>query len=104
MSQQLACTYAALILSESGKFDADTLIAVTKAANVPVTKGMASAFASLLKTSDISKILSSANFAGSASAPAATTAAKKDAPVAEKKKEKEPEPEEEDDFGMGGLF
>jgi large subunit ribosomal protein LP1 len=105
MAQQQACVYAALILAESGKISADSLIAVSKAAGVEVTKGMATAFAGLLKDGQVDKILKNVSFGGGgAAAPAAAAAAPaagKAAPAAAKAKE--PEPEEDDDMGMG-LF
>eukprot|EP01137_Pigoraptor_chileana_P031380 Opistho-2@19142 len=102
MSHQLACTYAALILAESGKKDAASIQAVTKAAGIPVSQGLATAFAAVAKDADFSKILASISFGGAASAaPAAASAA----PAAKKEEKKAaPVEEEEDDFGMGGLF
>ncbi|RNC36464.1 60S acidic ribosomal protein [Trypanosoma cruzi] len=105
--QQLACTYAALILADSGKTDMDSLLKVTKAAGVDVSKGMASAFASILKNVDINDVLSKVSFGGVApaaggatAAPAAAAAAAPAAAAAAAKKEEE---EEDDDMGFG-LF
>ena len=101
-TQQQACTYAALILAESGKIDADTILAVTKAAKVEVSKGMASAFAGVAKNADFGKILASVSFsAGPAPAAAAPAAAGKAAAPAPKAAAK---PESDDDDDMGGLF
>ncbi|EAN89095.1 60S acidic ribosomal protein, putative [Trypanosoma cruzi] len=104
--QQLACTYAALILADSGKTDMDSLLKVTKAAGVDVSKGMASAFASILKNVDINDVLSKVSFGGVApaaggatAAPAAAAAAAPAAAAAAKKEEEE----EDDDMGFG-LF
>ncbi|KAF8278019.1 putative 60S acidic ribosomal protein [Trypanosoma cruzi] len=104
--QQLACTYAALILADSGKTDMDSLLKVTKAAGVDVSKGMASAFASILKNVDINDVLSKVSFGGVApaaggatAAPAAAAAAAAPAAAAAKKEEEE----EDDDMGFG-LF
>ncbi|CBZ25057.1 putative 60S acidic ribosomal protein [Leishmania mexicana MHOM/GT/2001/U1103] len=102
---QLACTYAALILSASGKTDADSICAVTKAAGVEVSHGMAAAFANALASVNVSEVLGSISFGGAAAggpaAPAAA-AASGAAPAAAAAKE-EPEEEADDDMGFG-LF
>ena len=101
-TQQVACTYAALILSESGKIDAATILAVTKAAKVEVSKGMATAFAGVAKDADFTKILSSVSFGAPAGAAAAPAAA---APAAGKPAAKAAKVESsDDDDDMGGLF
>lgn len=113
MTQQLACTYAALMLHDSGKLDADNILAVTKAAGVDVSVGMAHAFANALATINIEDVIAGMTFsggAGTASSAAAGGAASasgsgagdKAAPAAEAKKE-EPAEEEDDDMGFG-LF
>ncbi|CBZ32859.1 60S acidic ribosomal protein, putative, partial [Leishmania donovani] len=83
---QLACTYAALILSASGKTDADSICAVTKAAGVEVSHGMAAAFANALASVNVNEVLGSIRFsgaaAGGAAAPAAAAAASGAAPAA----------------------
>ncbi|EPY37807.1 large subunit ribosomal protein LP1 [Angomonas deanei] len=104
--QQLACTYAALILSEQQKNDAASILAVTKAAGVDVSSGMAAAFASALATVKVSEVLDNISFGGAApaaggAAPAA--AAGGAAPAAAKKEEKPAEEEGDDDMGFG-LF
>lgn len=104
---QLACLYAGLILSESGKIDGASIEAVTKAAGLKVSPGLCSAYADALKNIDIHSTLSNLSFgaggapAGSAAAasPAAGSAA---APAAAAKKE-ETESDEDDDIGFG-LF
>ncbi|ORC88085.1 putative 60S acidic ribosomal protein [Trypanosoma theileri] len=104
-TQQLACTYAAFLLADSGKCDASSLLAVTKAAGVEVSKGMAGAYAAVLETVNINDVLSNIAFgggapaAGGAAAPAAAGGAA--APAA--KKEEKVEEEEDDDMGFG-LF
>lgn len=101
---QLACTYAALILSESGKLDAASIAAVTKAGGVTVSPGLAAAFADALKTVDVKTALGNLTFAagpagGAAAAPAGGAAA---APAAAAKKQ---ESESDEDDGIGfGLF
>ncbi|KAG8348303.1 putative 60s Acidic ribosomal protein [Trypanosoma vivax] len=107
MAQQLACTYAALILAGSGKNDAASLLQVTKAAGVDVSRGMAEAFASVLDQTNIEGILSNIAFGGgspgaaaAASAPVAASGAAAAAPAAKAAKEEE---EEDDDMGFG-LF
>jgi large subunit ribosomal protein LP1 len=105
MTQQLACTYAALLLADSGKTDAATIVAVAKAAKVEVSKGMASAFAALLKDVNVDEILKNVSFGGGCAAPAGGAAPAKAGAAAPAKAAAAPEPEEEeDDFGMGGLF
>ncbi|CAG9571387.1 putative 60S acidic ribosomal protein [Leishmania major strain Friedlin] len=103
---QLACTYAALILSASGKTDADSICAVTKAAGVEVSHGMAAAFANALAAVNVNEVLGSISFggaaAGGAAAPAAAAAASGAAPAAAAAKE-EPEEDADDDMGFG-LF
>ncbi|KAH9600823.1 Pseudouridine synthase [Trypanosoma melophagium] len=103
---QLACTYAAFLLADSGKCDASSLLAVTKAAGVEVSKGMAGAYAAILESVNINDVLSNIAFGGcgapaaggAAAAPAAGGAG---APAA--KKEEKEEEEEDDDMGFG-LF
>ena len=106
MTQQLACTYAALLLADSGKLNAETLTAVTKAAGVTVNKGMAGAFAAILKDADLNKILSNVSFGGGAAAPAAAApaAGAKAAAAAPAAAAKPAAAEEEEDDGMFGLF
>ena len=105
MTQQQACTYAALLLADTGKLSAESIIAVAKAGGVEVNKGMASAFANLLKDVQVDKVLKNVSFGGGAAAPAAASAAAAapaaaaKAPVKEEKKE-----EEEEGDGMFGLF
>ena len=117
--QQLACVYAAFLLQESKKKDADSIVAVCNAAGVKVAPGVSKAFASILAKSDVSGILSHVTLGGGAAAPAAAPkeeAKKEDKKGADKKEDKkggdkkkeekkkeEPAPEE-DDGGMLGLF
>ena len=107
---QLACTYAALILSESGHCDADSICKVTKAAGVEVSHGMASAFASALAGISLEQVLGNISFGGAAAGAAAPAAAAGGAapaaaaaPAASKKEEKKEEEEADDDMGFG-LF
>ncbi|KAG5509071.1 hypothetical protein JKF63_06079 [Porcisia hertigi] len=104
---QLACTYAALILSESGKTDASSICAVAKAAGVEVSQGMATAFSNALASVDVNEVLRSISFggaaAGGAAAPAAASAAAAPAAPAAAAKKEEPEEEADDDMGFG-LF
>lgn len=104
---QLACTYAALILSASGKTDADSICAVTKAAGVEVSHGMAAAFANALASVNVNEVLGSISFggaaAGGAAAPAAAAAAASGAAPAAAAAKEEPEEDADDDMGFG-LF
>jgi ribosomal protein L12E/L44/L45/RPP1/RPP2 len=101
-TQQVACTYAALLLADSGKIDADTILAVTKAAKVDVSKGMATAFAGVAKTADFTKILSTVSFGAPAGAAAPAAAAA--APAAGKAAAAAKPESSDDDDDMGGLF
>ncbi|KAK7196544.1 60S acidic ribosomal protein [Novymonas esmeraldas] len=106
---QLACTYAALILSESGKTDAASIIAVTKAAGVEVSQGMAAAFSKAISSVNVNQVLGGISFggaaAGGAAAPAAAAGASAGAAAAPAAAAKKEEPEEEGDDDMGfGLF
>ncbi|CCD15868.1 unnamed protein product [Trypanosoma congolense IL3000] len=107
MSQQLACTYAAFILADGGKVDADKIISVAKAGGVTVCKGMATAFASILDGVNVEDMLKSISFGGGAvavsgggNAAPATGAPGGSAATAAPVKEEE---EEDDDMGFG-LF
>ncbi|KPA73323.1 putative 60S acidic ribosomal protein [Leptomonas pyrrhocoris] len=103
---QLACTYAALILSENGSCNADAICNVTKAAGVPVSHGMATAFANAFVGINVEQVLNSISFGGAASgaaAPAAAAAGGAAAPAAAAKKEEKVEEEADDDMGFG-LF
>jgi len=104
MTQQLACTYAALILNESGKADdASSILAITKAAGVTVSGGMAQAFADAFKNVNIAEVLGNISFGGAAAAPAAGAAAPAAGGAAAAKKEEKAEEEEDDEMGFG-LF
>nr|AGN32903.1 60S acidic ribosomal protein [Trypanosoma rangeli] len=103
-TQQLACTYAALLLADSGKTNVESLLKVTKIAGVEVSKGMATAFANLLQTVNINELLGNVSFAAGAPAAAgAAPAAGAAAPAAAAEDKKEEEEEEDDDMGFG-LF
>ncbi|RNF00034.1 60S acidic ribosomal protein [Trypanosoma rangeli] len=103
-TQQLACTYAALLLADSGKTNVENLLKVTKTAGVEVSKGMATAFANLLQSVNVNELLANVSFAGGAPAAAgAAPAAGAAAPAAAAEAKKEEEEEEDDDMGFG-LF
>uniref|UniRef100_A0A0A9YG09 Large ribosomal subunit protein P1 n=1 Tax=Lygus hesperus TaxID=30085 RepID=A0A0A9YG09_LYGHE len=113
MTQQLACTYAALMLHDSGKLDANSILTVTKAAGVDVSVGMAHAFANALSTVNINDVLGSMTFAaggaampsGGATSGAAAGGAASTGPAAAAVEAKKEEPAEEEDDDMGfGLF
>lgn len=102
---QLACTYAALILSESGKVDAASIGAVTKAAGVTVSGGMASAFADAAKHVDFAAVLKNISFGGAAAGGAAAAAAPAAggaaaAPAAKAAAAKESESDDDVGFGL----
>ncbi|CCW65882.1 unnamed protein product [Phytomonas sp. EM1] len=103
MTQQQACTYAALILQEVNKCDAKSIRAVTAAAGVEVSQGMAAAFEKALSAVNIADVLENVSFAGGAYTGAATVrdATSAAAPAAEKEKAKEEKPVEEEDDDMG---
>jgi large subunit ribosomal protein LP1 len=104
---QLACTYAALILSENGSCNADAICKVTKAAGVEVSHGMATAFANAFAAINVNEVLSSISFGGAAAGAAAPAAAAAGgaapAAAAAAKKEEKVEEEADDDMGFG-LF
>ncbi|EPY32745.1 large subunit ribosomal protein LP1 [Strigomonas culicis] len=105
-TQQLACTYAALILSENHKSDAASLLAVTKAAGVDVSVGMAHAFSAALATVGVESALKNISF-GAGAAPAggaAPVAASSGAAAPAAAAAKEEAPEEDDDEMGFGLF
>merc|ERR1719150_63366 len=96
---QLVCTYAALLLHDSGlDIDDKKLSQAIKASGNKVESYWPGLFAKALEGQDIEKLLSNV---GSAPAGGAAPAGGSAAP-AEKEKPKEEEPEEEMD--MGGLF
>ncbi len=106
-NEQLACTYAALILSENPKADGAAIEAVCKAGGVTVSKQMATQFAGFLGKTNLKQVLSSAGKSGGgAAAPAAAAPAA--APAKDdakgKKEEKKAAPVEEEDDGPLGLF
>ncbi|KPI84860.1 putative 60S acidic ribosomal protein [Leptomonas seymouri] len=103
-NNQLACTYAALILSENGNCSADAICNVTKAAGVQVSHGMATAFANAFASINVSDVLAKISFGGAASGAAAPAAAAGGAaPAAAAAKEEKVEEEADDDMGFG-LF
>ena len=96
---QLVCTYAALLLHDSGlDIDAEKLQKVIKATGNKTAAYWPKMFANAIANHDIKDMLSNIGMGGGAPAPPAAAAA----PAAAAKKE-EPE-EEEADVDMGGLF
>ncbi|CAO1625469.1 unnamed protein product [Jaminaea pallidilutea] len=107
-SQDLAATYAALILAdEQQEITADKIVSLTQAANCPVEPIWATLLAKALEGKDVKELLSNVGSgAGGAAAAAPAAAAGGAAPAAEEKKEeKKEEAKEESDDDMGfGLF
>merc|ERR1712070_1255175 len=99
---ELACTYAALMLHDDGlEITAEKLSKIIKASGNEVEPYWPMLFAKALKGQDVGALLSnigSAGGAGPAAAAGPVAAAAADEPE-EKKKEEEPE-----DVDMGGLF
>ncbi|CAO1630022.1 unnamed protein product [Parajaminaea phylloscopi] len=108
-SQDLAATYAALILAdEQQEITADKIVSLTSAAGVTVEPIWATLLAKALEGKDVKDMLSSVGSgAGGAAVAAAPAAAAGGAGAAaeEKKEEKKEEAKEESDDDMGfGLF
>lgn len=116
--EELACTYAALILhDENIAITGDKINALVKAAGITVAPYWPSLFERVLKANNIEALINNVGAGGAA--PAAPAAAGGAAPAAEEKKggdkggkkepekkkeEKKPEPEpEEEDIGLS-LF
>jgi len=117
--EELACSYAGLLLHDSGlPINAENIKKVLKGANVNVQSYLPGIFARAMNSVNLDQFLSSAGgvapAAAPASAPAAATpaanaptyaaAAAKQAPKEEKKAEPEPAAEEEDEDMGFGLF
>lgn len=114
--EELACTYAALILhDENIAITGDKINALVKAAGITVAPYWPSLFERVLKANNIEALINNVGAGGAAPAAAPAGGA---APAAEEKKggdkggkkepekkkeEKKPEPEDDDDL-MGGLF
>ncbi|CAO1617647.1 unnamed protein product [Sympodiomycopsis kandeliae] len=106
-SQDLAATYAALILAdEQQEITADKIVSLTAAANAPVEPIWASLLAKALEGKDVKELLSNiGSGAGGAAVAAPAAAGGAAAPAEEAKEEKKEEEKEESDDDMGfGLF
>ncbi|KAG2007496.1 60s acidic ribosomal protein [Coprinopsis cinerea AmutBmut pab1-1] len=107
-SQELASTYAALILADDGiEITSDKIVALTSAANVELEPIWASLLAKALEGKNVKELLSNVGSGGGAPAPGAAAAAGGAAAAAEEapKEEKKEEEKEESDDDMGfGLF
>lgn len=117
--QQLALSYAAFVLGDSGaKVNATTLQAVLDAAGVQVDKAWVTQFGKVLESRPIDSFCVAGGSGAGAAADGAAPAAKgKDAAKDEKKDDKKkddkkpaakevapPPPAEEEGVDMGGLF
>eukprot|EP01012_Entosiphon_sulcatum_P020523 TRINITY_DN2545_c0_g4_i1.p1 TRINITY_DN2545_c0_g4~~TRINITY_DN2545_c0_g4_i1.p1 ORF type:complete len:113 (-),score=45.41 TRINITY_DN2545_c0_g4_i1:128-466(-) len=103
--QELACTYAALLLHDDGvEITTDKIEAVLSAAGVTVEPFYPMLFAKFLQNNDVGKLLSNVG-AAAAAAPAAASApaAAGGAAAPAKKEEKKVEEEEDEEMGFG-LF
>ena len=107
-TSELACVYAALILSDDDvAVTAEKINTILKAANVTVEPFWPGLFAKCLESVNIKDLVANVGSgAGAAPAAAAGGAAPAAAAAAEEvKEEKKEEPEEESDDDMGfGLF
>nr|ACG30985.1 60S acidic ribosomal protein P1 [Zea mays]ACG34480.1 60S acidic ribosomal protein P1 [Zea mays] len=106
-SGELACTYAALILSDDGiAITAEKIATIVKAANIKVESYWPALFAKLLEKRSVEDLILSVGSGGGAAPVAAAApaggAAAAAAPAAEEKKE-EPKEESDDDMGFS-LF
>eukprot|EP00996_Jenningsia_fusiforme_P006490 NODE_7910_length_437_cov_477.724227_g7455_i0.p1 GENE.NODE_7910_length_437_cov_477.724227_g7455_i0~~NODE_7910_length_437_cov_477.724227_g7455_i0.p1 ORF type:complete len:110 (+),score=34.79 NODE_7910_length_437_cov_477.724227_g7455_i0:65-394(+) len=101
---ELACTYASLILwDEEKEITADAISKIVKAAGLSVQPVYPSLFAKFLASQDLASLLSGVGSAAPAGAPAAAGAAAPAAVEAPKEAKKVEEEEEDDDMGFG-LF
>lgn len=98
--QSLACTYALLLLHDTGKdLSSANFDKVLAAAGTKVDKPFAAQVIASLKHAHIGDMLSGANSAPAAAAPATQAAAPTAGKKEEKKEEKKKEEEEEDAAG-----
>ena len=107
-TEELACTYAALILQDDGvAINGDKIATLLKAAKVEVEPFWPGLFAKALEGCNVAELITSVSSGvGSGPAPAAAAAAPAAgaaAPAAETKKKEEPKEESDDDMGFG-LF
>ena len=97
---ELACTYAALMLHDDGlEITAEKLSKVIKASGNEVEPYWPMLFAKALKGQDVGELLTNLASAGPAAGPAAAGG-----PVEEVAEVKEEKKEEAEDVDMGGLF
>ena len=101
-NQELACTYAALILHDDGiAITADKIATIAKAAGVELEPYWPALFAKLLERKPIEELIPNV---GGGAAPAAAGAAAGGAAAEEEKKEESSEEEESDDDMGFSLF
>nr|CAB3479771.1 unnamed protein product [Digitaria exilis]CAB3481933.1 unnamed protein product [Digitaria exilis] len=107
-SSEIACTYAALILSDDGiPITAEKIATIVKAANIKVESYWPALFAKLLEKRSVEDLILSVGSGGGAAPVAAAApaggAAAAAAPAAEEKKKEEEKEESDDDMGFS-LF
>merc|ERR1712037_1024833 len=102
MSAELACTYAALILSDDGvDISGDKIASLLKDANVEVEPFWPGLFAGALKNCNVSELISNISSGVGAGPAAAGGAAAGGAAEEAKEEEKKPESSSESDDDMG---
>ncbi|CBY36537.1 unnamed protein product [Oikopleura dioica] len=102
MSAELACTYAALILSDDGvDISGDKIASLLKAANVDFEPFWPGLFAGALKNCNVSELISNISSGVGAGPAAAGGAAAGGAAEEAKEEEKKPESSSESDGDMG---
>lgn len=106
MTDQLACTYAALLLHDSGiEITGDKIAAAVSAAGLEVRPTLPALFAGFFSRKSVSDLMTAAASSGSAAPAAAAAASAGAAPAAAAPAKKEEKKKEESDDEMGmGLF
>ncbi|KAG5487719.1 hypothetical protein LSCM1_08084 [Leishmania martiniquensis] len=105
-TETLACTYAALMLSDAGlPASAENIAAAVKAAGVEVRPTLPIIFSRFLEKKSVETLMAAAAAQAPTAAPASAAGAAPAAAAGGKAEKKKEEPEEEGDDDMGfGLF